>query len=303
MNTLKETQNVGHFKFSVGELTLWVISDGSFKMDNVQPVFAPNIDSTVVSDFLTANFYPTDVVNFAGNLLVIKKEDKVILCDTGSGTQIFDTAGRLIPNLNAAGIKESDITDIILTHAHADHIGGLLHSDGTGSFTNANVHIAKAEYDFWINDNPDFSKGSVNETTQFGIDFAKKHLSAIEAYRLQFFENKDVLFDCLRLEIAPGHTPGHTLITVFSNDEELVHIADTFQHILLLAHPQWGSLIDTDYEKAITSRQELGARWAANKTLVFGDHLPYPGLGYLKALEEGFQWIPRAIFSPENEAK
>ena len=296
MNTIKETKNAGYFTFPVGNLEVLVITDGSFKMDTIQPIFAPHADPVILTEFLTDHFYTPGELTLAGNILVVKADNRIILFDTGSGSHLFTTTGKLVENLAAAGIEEQDITDIVITHAHPDHVGGLIHADGSTAFATADVYISKAEFDYWTDRNIDLSSESLDETTKMSIEFARNHIAVVQD-RLKFFQDNEVLFDCLRLELAPGHTPGHTVTTLFSEGEELVHMADTFQHILLLAHPEWGSLIDTDFELAVSSRKNLGNQWAAEKKLIFGDHLPFPGLGYVKKRNDGFEWLPKAFFT------
>jgi glyoxylase-like metal-dependent hydrolase (beta-lactamase superfamily II) len=95
------------------------------------------------------------------------------------------------------------------------------------------------------------------------------------------------------LSLAPGHTPGHTVITVFSEGDELIHFADIFQHILLLGRPHWGNQIDVDFHMAVQARKDLGAQWADAKKFTFGDHLPFPGLGFIEKKGEAFHWVAK----------
>ncbi|MBB6330015.1 glyoxylase-like metal-dependent hydrolase (beta-lactamase superfamily II) [Chryseobacterium sediminis] len=292
MNTIEKFKDKDFFKFSLGSLELLVVSDGEFDLDPIQPLFAPGIDAEKIVDFLESRDHPSHKLIFEGNILVVKNKEQIILIDTGSGKASGTSVGKIVGNLAAAGIQKEDITDIVLTHAHHDHIGGIMDDQEEFTFPNAQIYIAKKEYDFWTSDQPDFSKGSNNEMADFQINFAKKHIGFAES-KLHFFDNDDELFGFLRLHIAPGHTPGHTVITIFSEGEELVHFADIFQHVLLLGRPEWGNQVDVNFDLAVQARQKFGSKWSESKAFTFGDHLPFPGLGYIEEKDGVLHWIPK----------
>lgn len=296
MNTLNNIKNSGYFKFQLGQLHLAVITDGVIEIENIQPMFAPHIKKEELKNFLNENRLTEDKLELAGNILLITDGKKNILIDTGSGVMLSPLGGKLIENLANLGISPQEITDIVFTHAHPDHIGGVVDKEGKLVFENADYYISETEYKFWMSEEPDFSKGTKNQFSDFEIQFARDHFKPIDS-KLTFYEDSADLFGFLRLEHAPGHTPGHTIITITSEGEELVHIADTFQHILLVSHPEWGNQIDTDFELGIKTRKNLLEKLASSNQLLFGDHLPYPGLGFIERNEQGYRYIPKAFYT------
>lgn len=296
MNTIKDIKNPGFFTVNLGQLQIGVFTDGESIVENIQPMFAPKINKDLVADFLADNFLSSDKITLAGNVLLVKSEQKTILIDTGSGPNLSPSNGKLLESLLSAGLEPDKITDVVLTHAHPDHIGGIINKDGSLAFPNADIYIAKEEYDFWMAEEPDFSKGTKDAIADFEIQFAKQHLDLIQT-KLQFYQDQDILFECLKLDSAPGHTPGHTIITVFSEREELLHTADTFQHILLVAHPEWGNQIDSDFELAIKTRKQILEKLSETKQLFFGDHLPFPGLGFIQKINEDFRYVPKSFYT------
>lgn len=296
MNTKYSIKNSGYFTFPLGTLQVFVFTDGESIVENIQPMFAPNITPSDIENFLNQRFLSSDKLTLAGNVLVIKTEDRVILIDTGCGQKLGPNSGKLLENLISVRIQPENITDIVLTHAHPDHIGGIVNADDSLAFRNAKIYLSKKEYDFWTAETPDFSKGTQNAIADFEIQFAKHHISLIER-EIQFYEDDAELFGFLKMENTPGHTPGHTIITISSDGEELVHIADTFQHIILVEHPEWGNQIDSDFELGIKTRKDLLEKLASTKQLLFGDHLPFPGLGFIEKNEKGYRYIPKAFYT------
>lgn len=292
MKTSETVKDKDFFKFKIGALDLVVVSDGEFDLNPIQPLFAPDIDPIHITDFLDSHNHANHKLTFEGNVLVVKNEDHTVLIDTGSGKTNGSSVGKIVEHLAAAGIKKEDITDIVLTHAHHDHIGGIVDEYEAFTFPNARIFISKEEYDFWMGDKPDFSKGSDNEMAEFQMTFAKKHIEFAQT-RLEYFSDNDELFGFLKLNLAAGHTPGHTIITVFSEGEELVHFADIFQHIILLGRPEWGNQVDVDFHQAVKTRKDLGAQWAESKTFTFGDHLPFPGLGFIEKKGDTLHWVSK----------
>lgn len=181
---------------------------------------------------------------------------------------------------------------------HIDHIGGILDKAGERVFKNASYHLPKKEYDFWMSDNPDFSKSKNPGSSKESVLLARSVITAVRS-RLHLFDLGGTLFDCIKTALAEGHTPGHPILTIFSGELELKHIVDTVHTTLLLARPEWGTQWDTDFEKGVSTRQRILSELATGKQLVMSCHLPWPGLGYISRKEKGYCWTPMPFSSPQ----
>lgn len=287
-------------RFKLGDLEITVVSDGFIDMKPVQPNFAKGITPKLVNKLLEDNFRSTEAVPLGMQIMLIKKANKVIMIDSGLGKGLAST-GLLQQALAEAGFIPSDISEIVLTHAHPDHIGGLVNASGNLAFPTANIHIAKIEYDFWNQKNPDFSKSALKDKPSYLAEIIKgiQQTLSIVKPKLIFFEQETILLDCIKLISAPGHTPGLTLMKVFSGDNELVHIADLIHSdVLQFPNPEWGFSGDTDTKKASSTRRSKLSQFAKDKTHILAYHLPWPGLGHIRAKSNGFEWIPDAFVSP-----
>ncbi|MGY0035626.1 MBL fold metallo-hydrolase [Pedobacter sp. NJ-S-72] len=177
-------------RFPLGEIEITIVSDGYLEMKPVQPSFAPGITPELVVNILKDNFRPLDYVPLGMQIMLIRKENQLIMIDSGIGKSA-STAGLLTQALSSAGFKNSDVTAIVLTHAHLDHIGGLVNETGTLAFPNAELHMAQKEFDFWTQDKPDFSKSILKDSPDFLAGFIvnvkKKKTLAIAKPKLQLF--------------------------------------------------------------------------------------------------------------------
>jgi len=297
---LTEVTNQGHIKMQLNEIEILLLSDGHISLTNPQPVFAPGINPGHVKKELRKIFLEEDKLDTAINVMVIKRGDHVILIDTGSGYHFGQTSGWLLKNLEASGIKAKDVTDVFITHAHIDHIGGIIDKQKAFIYPNARYHLAKTEYDFWMSENPDFSKSKNTASPLESINFAKGILDIIKD-RVTLFDYGTVLFSCIKTELAQGHTPGHTVFTVFSGSKSIKHIVDTFHTLLLIARPEWGTQWDIDFDKGISTRKQILESCYRDRALIMTTHLPWPGLGYIGKNDQGsYQWISYPYFTPDR---
>src|SRR5712691_2002399 len=149
------------YALKVGEIDVMVVSDGVLSLPGA--MLGHNVDPAVRGAWLENNFLPPDVLEWALNVVVVRSGGRTILVDAGLGADPdlhLPRAGRLVQRLEAAGIDLASVTDVVLTHMHMDHIGGLL-VDGVRDRLRPDlrVHVAAAEAEFWKS--PDFSRVSM----------------------------------------------------------------------------------------------------------------------------------------------
>lgn len=293
--------HIGLYTMTVGEIKLTVITDGHLPVNPVQAEFAQRIDSTKVAKTLENHFSSPVEVDLAMNVLLLECGDKRVLIDTGAGGIFGNDSGHLGENLAYAGLSPKDVTDVVLSHAHPDHIGGLTDKrSGELLYPNADVWISKEEYTFWLSDIPDFSKSTMTDKThmQMLVQVARRNINAAKN-RLRMYNDGDTLLGCLQMLVVPGHTPGHSIIKIYSGNEELFHIADiVHSEIISFEHPDWIYNSDTDYKMAIKTRKEILGKMAETKSMFFAYHLPWPGFGYAIRKGKVFVWQPLRIAMP-----
>src|ERR1700716_4207462 len=148
------------YALRVGEIAVRVVSDGVISLPGA--MLGHNADPAVRAAWLENMFLPPDVLEWALNVVVVRSGGRTILIDAGMGAEFPDLprAGRTVQRLEAAGIDLASVTDVVLTHMHMDHVGGLL-ADGVRDRLRPDrrVHLAAAEAEFWAS--PDFSRVSM----------------------------------------------------------------------------------------------------------------------------------------------
>jgi len=290
----------GFKKLKLGELELFVLTDGYIHEENLN-AFAPRGTVSELKSILKNNFRPENYIDLAMNILLVKTKNKLILLDTGMGIFADERTGFLLKSLQKVGFSPKDITDVFISHAHPDHIGGVVDKKQNLFFPNANIFISEIEHDFWAKATiKDFNNSALKKQPELLnqiIPAVQNILKTIQP-KLKFYDLNDPLYDNFGFQLAPGHTPGLTVTTISSGNEKLIYIADlVHSDIILFQHPEWGYFGDTDLDLATASRKDLLKQLADTKTRALACHLPWPGLGFTKTTSGAFQWFPESFMN------
>lgn len=284
------TTNAGTYHFTIGDVTGIVLSDGWLESSPVQPTFASETSAGNVEKALSEAFLATDRVRLELNTVVFRHGADTVLVDGGGGSLMGPSAGYLVARLKAAGIEPGDITHVVITHAHPDHVGGLLTDAGRPVFARARTVASADEVIFWTSKSPDLSTlRQDDQTKQFIISTAVKYLDALAPSRIS---SEEEILPWLKAVPAAGHTPGHIALEINSGGEKLLHIADIAHHFILnLVNPKWTSAFDAAPRLAVHTRKRIVGKAASERTRILGYHLPFPGLGHFRKQSGGFAWV------------
>lgn len=290
-----EPRNSPIYRFQIGSIEAISFSDGTGIFAPLQPLVAPEAKPEELQKVLEDHFQPADSATMHFNVLLLQYGKHKVLVDAGYGSFGGANTGQLMSLLKSVGVAASDITGIILSHAHGDHFGGLVDSAGASAFPNASIQINQAELNFWTSDSPALPKLRMDEATkQKFIEGAKKTLAAVKQ-QINPVKPGDTVFDAIEITDAAGHTAGHIAMQISDGKESLTHIADTAHHsVIMLAQPEWTIAFDADPAMAVATRKKLFKRIADARSRVYGYHMPFPGVGRIRVRDGGYEWVGEA---------
>ena len=284
------TQSPYFYRFKLGDAEVTVVSDGQLPLGDPAGAFL-GVPKDEVAKMLADNFMsPTNVV-LEQNAPIVNFGDRLVLFDTGMGASkaFGPTTGRLTKSINEAGIKPEEIDAIVCSHAHIDHIGGIVDDGGTPLFPNAQVYLAQSDFDFWTDE------GKLGSPLKDFVVHARKNLMPVRD-RIKFFKDGEQFLPGITAIAAPGHTVGHTMFNVESAGKSFTFMGDLSHHsVLLLERPRMEFAYDTDPKQASATRVKLLDMIAANKLPVMSYHYAWPGFGNIAKTGEGFHYYPAAM--------
>ena len=279
------------YALKVGEIDVMVVSDGVLSLPGA--MLGHNVDPAVRAAWLNDMFLPADVLEWALNVVVVRNGGQTILIDAGLGSDPdlhLPRAGQLAHRLEAAGIDLASVTDVVLTHLHMDHVGGLL-VDGVRDRLRPDlrIHVAAAETKFW--ESPDFSR--VSMPPGFPDALRRTATRFLHEYQSQLrtFEEKHEVAPGVLVTRTGGHTPGHSVVRLASGSDRLTFAGDAVFQVGF-EHPDWYNGFEHDPEEAARVRVRLLRELAANRESLVATHLSFPSVCHVAVDGDVFRWVP-----------
>ncbi|MEN3793890.1 MBL fold metallo-hydrolase [Fulvimarina sp. MAC3] len=274
-------------RISAGDNIVTAISDGYL---DISLDLLSNIDASEATDILASKFQGEQPVTTGINAYVVEAGDRLVLIDTG-GAGAFPEMGNLKDRLGAAGFDAAAITDVIMTHLHPDHVGGLV-LDGELAYPNADVHVHQTEYDYWTSME---NRDAAPESARGFFDTARTAMETAGDKVKTFTGETEVVPGITSRELF-GHTPGHTGYMIGEGEDglfvwgDIVHVGP-----IQFARPEVGIAFDANPEQAIETRKQVLEDVASNRTRIAGMHIAFPSFGHVVASNgegEAYRFIP-----------
>jgi glyoxylase-like metal-dependent hydrolase (beta-lactamase superfamily II) len=278
------------YALRVGDIDVMVISDGVLPITTL--TMATNAAPADLSAWLKDMYLPQEIIDWPLNVAVVRSGGRTILIDSGLGTEFpdFPRAGQLAMRLDAAGIDPASVTDVVLTHLHMDHIGGLL-VDGLRNQLRQDlrVHLASAEAEFW--EAPDFSRTVMPAPIPDVLRRTAAQFLDVYRGQLHPFETENEVAPGVHVVRTGGHTPGHSIVRLESRGERLTFAGDAvFQPGF--DNPEWYNGFEHDPEGSARVRVRLLTELAASGEQLVATHLPFPSVCHVAVAGNGFRMVP-----------
>lgn len=275
-------------RFGIGAMRITVIDDARFTFPAT--AFASNQPEGSIEPFLAAYGLPDETVSLHMQITYIERGPHKILLDTGMGDTVFPgnepDHGRLFDGLKAIGVSPDDITSVILSHGHPDHIGACS-LDGVPMFKNASYYMPPNELEFWTQ-----KPGDEQNFMNLMLALGNAQLEPVRALIKPYVAGDEIVPGITAIA-APGHTLGHHAFLISDAGENLLHMMDAAVHYLVgPEEPDWAMGVEMDPATAAETRRKLFKDAADNNTLVAGYHFPFPGIGRIVPMEKAWRFVP-----------
>jgi len=283
------SEGVQYQAFKVGSYSAIALKDGAIQEPNDGKSFVLGQSTAAVAATLKSGGAPGDHFEFSIQPLLVHAGAHVLLFDTGAGNSFGEIAGKLLGSMAAAGENPASVTDIFISHAHGDHVGGLITPAGTLAFPNATIHMSAPEWKWLSGMNAESAK-------QVGIPQVTVLVAAIRAKVAPFEPGADLLPGIVQAVAIKGHTPGHCAYRIGSGPNSLLVIGDAMHsYVVSVREPMWKVAFDTDQQTGAASRAALVAESAASGQRLYAEHFPFPGVGKIVKGKQGDTWVPEKL--------
>jgi len=284
-----DAQTTATYEFTVGDARITALSDGTVPANLHQLLLRSTPAHT---DALLTEDYLTNPIELSINEWVFALGDRVVLVDTGAGGLLGPGyGGKLVASLREAGFGPSDVTDVLLTHIHTDHSGGLMRDDQR-VFPNATIHVGKPDVTFFL----DRSNAA---TSHYDIKYFDEAMHTLKPYlhagKVNAFDRTTTILPNLVASLHPGHTPGSAFFTLTSGNETIHFVGDII-HVAAVQFPDPSVAIvyDVNPAEAVAVRQQTFPQFVHDRTLIAVPHMSFPGVGHVRTAGTGYEWVPIA---------
>ena len=287
-------QAPGWYRYKVGDIEVTVVTDGVNRF-RFPDTFVTNVKRDDVNKALESAFLEKDMMAVPYSPIVVRNGGKLTVIDTGNGEANFVTskgsAGQFQRNLAASGIDAKDISSVIISHYHGDHINGLLKADNSLAFPNAEILVPAAEHRYFMDD------AEMNKQTSdrmVGVFKNQRRVFSNEAVQKQVrtYEAGKEVVPGVTAVATYGHTPGHTSHVLSSGGKSVFVQADVTNVPFLFArNPGWHLMFDQDAQAAEATRRKTYDMLASDRMMVQGFHYPFPAVAFVEKTDAGYREV------------
>lgn len=280
-------QAPGFYRLKIGSAEVTALSDGTVALPLAK--LYTNTSEQHAQSALKDAFLPESVPTSV-NAFLVNTGERLVLIDAGTGDYLGPSLGKLVANIEASGYKTDDIDDVVLTHIHTDHSGGLMRN-GKRTFPNATLRVNEREAKFWLS--PENARTATGVVKQHFGEADQCVTPYVKAGKFETFADNAAPVPGLGSILYAGHTPGHSAITLESEGQKIVFWGDiTHGDILQFDEPDIAIEFDIDQKAAVAARDVAFREAVEGKYLVAGAHIAFPGIGHVRTDSTNYDWLP-----------